>query len=89
MATAVLGYGVWVHHMYAVGIAQLPLAFFTAATLLFALPSGIQVFALITTLYGAIVSNGVFLPFAEGPIDIDRMNDWELAEKILAEREAA
>lgn len=29
----------------------------------------------------------VFLPFAEGPIDIDRMNDWELAEKILAERE--
>jgi CTP:molybdopterin cytidylyltransferase MocA len=31
----------------------------------------------------------IFLPFAEGPIDIDRMNDWDLAEKILAEREAA
>ena len=31
----------------------------------------------------------IFLPFAEGPIDIDRMNDWELAEKILAEREQA
>jgi 2-C-methyl-D-erythritol 4-phosphate cytidylyltransferase len=31
----------------------------------------------------------IFLPFAEGPIDIDRMNDWELAERILAEREAA
>lgn len=29
----------------------------------------------------------VFLPFAEGPIDIDRMSDWELAEKILRKRE--
>ena len=31
----------------------------------------------------------VFLPFAEGPIDIDRMSDWQLAERILREREAA
>jgi GTP:adenosylcobinamide-phosphate guanylyltransferase len=31
----------------------------------------------------------VFLPFAEGPIDIDRMNDWELAEGILREREGS
>ena len=30
----------------------------------------------------------VFLPFAEGPIDIDRMSDWRLAERILREREA-
>jgi hypothetical protein len=29
----------------------------------------------------------VFLPFAEGPIDIDRMSDWKLAERILRERE--
>jgi GTP:adenosylcobinamide-phosphate guanylyltransferase len=28
----------------------------------------------------------VFLPFAEGPIDIDRMSDWKLAERILRER---
>jgi CMP-N-acetylneuraminic acid synthetase len=31
----------------------------------------------------------VFLPFPEGPIDIDRMSDWQLAERILREREAA
>ena len=30
----------------------------------------------------------VFLPFAEGPIDIDRMSDWQLAERIIREREA-
>lgn len=29
----------------------------------------------------------VFLPFAEGPIDIDRMSDWDLAKRILRERE--
>jgi CTP:molybdopterin cytidylyltransferase MocA len=28
----------------------------------------------------------IFLPFAEGPIDIDRMSDWQLAERILRER---
>ena len=31
----------------------------------------------------------VFLPFAEGPIDIDRLADWELAERIIREREKA
>ena len=29
----------------------------------------------------------VLLPFAEGPIDIDRMSDWKLAERIIRERE--
>jgi hypothetical protein len=31
----------------------------------------------------------VFIPFAEGPIDVDRMQDWKLAEEIIARREAA
>ena len=31
----------------------------------------------------------VLMPFAEGPIDIDRMQDWELAERIIAARRAA
>lgn len=31
----------------------------------------------------------VYIPFAEGPIDIDRMQDWKLAEEIIARREAA
>lgn len=30
----------------------------------------------------------VYIPFAEGPIDVDRMQDWELAEEIIARREA-
>jgi CMP-N-acetylneuraminic acid synthetase len=31
----------------------------------------------------------VFMPFAEGPIDVDRMQDWELANRIISEREGA
>jgi CTP:molybdopterin cytidylyltransferase MocA len=30
----------------------------------------------------------VLMPFAEGPIDVDRMQDWELANRIVADREA-
>jgi hypothetical protein len=31
----------------------------------------------------------IMMPFAEGPIDVDRMQDWELANRIVREREAA
>jgi hypothetical protein len=31
----------------------------------------------------------VLMPFAEGPIDVDRMQDWELANRIVAAREEA
>lgn len=29
----------------------------------------------------------VLIPFAEGPIDVDRQVDWDLANRIIAERE--
>lgn len=31
----------------------------------------------------------VYIPFAEGPMDVDRMQDWQLAEEIIARRDAA
>ena len=31
----------------------------------------------------------VLMPFAEGPIDVDRMQDWHLANRIVSDREAA
>lgn len=31
----------------------------------------------------------VLMPFAEGPIDVDRQQDWDLANRIVAAREAA
>lgn len=49
VGTGFLSMGLWAHHMYAVGIPQMSLAFFSAASSLVAIPSGIQVFALIAT----------------------------------------
>jgi cytochrome c oxidase subunit 1/cytochrome c oxidase subunit I+III len=50
MATALLGFGVWVHHMFAVGLPQVSLTFFAAASTIIVLPSGIQVFAWLATM---------------------------------------
>ena len=49
-ATAFLSFGLWVHHMFATGIPRPSLAFFEAASMAVAIPSGIQVFAWIATL---------------------------------------
>jgi cytochrome c oxidase subunit I len=52
MMIAFLGFGVWVHHMFAVGLPQLTITFFAAASLLIAAPSGVQVFGWLATLVG-------------------------------------
>ncbi|MFC7332505.1 cytochrome c oxidase subunit I [Rhodocista pekingensis] len=51
IATGFLSFGLWVHHMYATGIPHLSLSFFSAASLAVAIPSGIQVFAWIATIW--------------------------------------
>ncbi|MEO7038444.1 MAG: cytochrome c oxidase subunit I [Gemmatimonadaceae bacterium] len=51
VATAVLGFGVWLHHMFATGIAPLALAFFGGASLIIAIPSAVGVFAWIATIW--------------------------------------
>jgi cytochrome c oxidase subunit I+III len=50
VATGFLGFGVWVHHMFATGIPQLSLSFFTAASLMIVVPTGVQFFCWLTTL---------------------------------------
>jgi len=52
VATGFLSFGLWVHHMFATGIPMLSLAFFSAASMAVAIPSGIQVFAWIATIAG-------------------------------------
>ena len=51
LATAFLSFGLWVHHMFATGIPHMALAFFSAASTLVAVPTGVQVFAWIGTLW--------------------------------------
>ena len=45
-------FGLWVHHMFATGLPQLGASFFTASSMLIAIPNGIQIFCWIATLWG-------------------------------------
>ena len=49
--TAMLGFGVWLHHMFATGIPPLALAFFGAASIFISIPSAIAIFAWLGTFW--------------------------------------
>jgi cytochrome c oxidase subunit I+III len=51
IATGFLSFGLWVHHMFTTGLPQLGASFFTAASMLIAIPSGTQIFCWIATLW--------------------------------------
>jgi cytochrome c oxidase subunit I+III len=56
LATATTGFvafGVWVHHMFATGLPQLGESYFTASSLIITIPTGLQIFCWIATLWGA------------------------------------
>jgi cytochrome c oxidase subunit I+III len=50
-ATAFIGFSVWVHHMFALGLPQMSISFFTAASLVIVIPTGVQVFCWIAQLW--------------------------------------
>jgi cytochrome c oxidase subunit 1 len=52
IATGFIGFGLWVHHMFATPLPQLGQSFFTAASMMIAIPSGVQIFCWIATLWG-------------------------------------
>jgi cytochrome c oxidase subunit 1/cytochrome c oxidase subunit I+III len=65
VATMVLGFGVWVHHMFATGLPSVSLSFFSAASIIIALPSAVGVFAWIATIWtGKPVFTTPFLFFS-------------------------
>ncbi|MFA5919678.1 MAG: cytochrome c oxidase subunit I [Methylococcaceae bacterium] len=65
MATMLLGFGVWIHHMFAAGLPTLALSFFGAASMVISIPSAVAVFAWIATIWlGRPVFNTPFLFFA-------------------------
>ena len=48
--TMVLGFGVWVHHMFATGLPNIGMSFFSAASFVIVIPSAVAVFAWIATI---------------------------------------
>lgn len=51
LALVFLSFGLWVHHMFTVGIPHMALAFFSAASLLVAVPTAVQIFSWIATMW--------------------------------------
>ena len=47
---AFIGFGVWAHHMFAVGMSTITTVYFAAASMIVVIPSAIQIFAWLTTL---------------------------------------
>jgi cytochrome c oxidase subunit I+III len=52
VATAFIGFGVWVHHMFVTPLPELGQGMFTASSLLIVIPNGIQIFCWAATLWG-------------------------------------
>jgi cytochrome c oxidase subunit I+III len=50
IALAFVSFGIWVHHMFTVGIPHLALAFFSAGSAIVAVPTAVQMFAWLATL---------------------------------------
>jgi cytochrome c oxidase subunit I+III len=51
IAIGFLSFGLWVHHMFVTGLPQLGASFFTASSMLIAIPNGLQIFCWIATLW--------------------------------------
>ena len=51
-AIAFLGFGVWVHHMFTTGLGPTPVAAFSAATMLIAIPTGVKILNWTATMWG-------------------------------------
>ena len=92
VSTMAFGFGVWVHHMFATGLPNLPLSFFSGASFIITIPSGVAVLCWTATIWtGRPVVTTAFLFFASmiilfviggvsGVVTAAVASDWQLTD---------
>ncbi|HZH05154.1 MAG TPA: cbb3-type cytochrome c oxidase subunit I, partial [Lautropia sp.] len=70
VGTGFLSFGLWVHHMFTTGLPKISLAFFSAASEAVAIPTAVQIFAFIATLWAGRVVWSTPLLYAAGSLAI-------------------
>ncbi len=92
VSTMAFGFGVWIHHMFATGLPNLSLSFFSAGSLIITIPSAVAVFCWTATIWtGRPVITTAFLFFASmiilfviggvsGVVTAAAASDWQLTD---------